>query len=67
MITWGGENSGGDSRRVQHELIHVQQIYATHRAFAALLQDETVPCFDVSNPRGDMMGSPNMYTVDVWP
>jgi len=63
VITWGGENSGGDSRRVRHELIHVEQIYATHRAFAARLQDETVPWlpwFESAIQEGVIGKSPKM-------
>ena len=41
-MTWGRSVSGGDSSAVQDQLTNVQQIQATHRAFAAILGDGSV-------------------------
>lgn len=38
-MTWGDPNEGGDSFDVQDQLRNVQQIQASHRAFAAILAD----------------------------
>ena len=42
VVTHGDPSFGGDSPRVQDLLRNVQQIYATHYAFAAILADGTV-------------------------
>eukprot|EP00435_Cladocopium_sp_Y103_P060394 s390_g22.t1 len=39
VVTWGHRPSGGDSEKVQDLLENVEQIQATHRAFAAILTD----------------------------
>ena len=41
-MTWGNGHFGGDSRAVQAQLVGVQQIQATSRAFAALLRNKSV-------------------------
>eukprot|EP00435_Cladocopium_sp_Y103_P039060 s1822_g10.t1 len=42
VVTWGDRRSGGDSRRVQHQLRNVWKIHATHFAFTAICGDGTV-------------------------
>ena len=42
IVTWGSPGGGGNSSAVQDQLKGVQQIHATHRAFAALLEDRSV-------------------------
>ena len=42
VVTWGHPAFGGDSSAVRDHLRGVQQIRATHRAFAANLADESV-------------------------
>ena len=42
LVTWGAPNLGGDSSQVQDQLKGVQQVQATHEAFAAILADGSV-------------------------
>ena len=42
VVAWGSPNSGGDSSGVKDQLIGVQQVHATHGAFAAILADGSV-------------------------
>ena len=42
VVTWGSASHGGDSRAVQDQLKHVQQIHGTGAAFAAILGDGSV-------------------------
>ncbi|MNG28635.1 hypothetical protein D3C84_1139210 [compost metagenome] len=42
MVTWGDRFSGGNSSAVQNQLINVQAISNSYRAFAALNLDGTV-------------------------
>ena len=37
VVTWGDARFGGDSSAVQDQLRDVQQIQASHHAFAAIL------------------------------
>ena len=39
VVSWGVAHWGGDSSAVQDQLRGVQQIQATDRAFAAILED----------------------------
>ena len=42
VVTWGDESFGSDSSAVQEQLRGVQQIQASHAAFAAILEDGSV-------------------------
>ena len=42
VITWGDHSHGGDSSRVQDQLVSVQQVHATDGAFLAILADGSV-------------------------
>ena len=42
VVTWGNATRGGDSSAVQDQLKGVQQIQASHSAFAAILEDGCV-------------------------
>ena len=42
VLTWGHLDFGGDSSAVQDQLKSVQQVQATHKAFAAILEDGSV-------------------------
>ena len=42
IVTWGFPGCGGDSTGVTDQLRNVQQIHATHYAFAAILADGSV-------------------------
>ena len=42
IVTWGHAEFGGDTSAVQDQLRGVQQIQATHFAFAAILEDRSV-------------------------
>ena len=42
IVTWGNATDGGDSSAVGNQLKGVQQIQATSRAFAAILEDTSV-------------------------
>ena len=42
MVTWGPFFAGGDSRKVQDQLVNVQDIYSTDGAFAAVKMDGSV-------------------------
>ena len=53
IITWGNPDYGDDISRVQDQLRNVQQIYATLRAFAAILADGTVVTWGHPDYGGD--------------
>ena len=53
IVTWGKPNSGDDSRSVQDQLRSVQQIQATERAFAAILEDGSVVTWGDPGRGGD--------------
>ena len=42
VVTWGEEESGGDSSKVQAQLQHVQEICGADCAFSAVLFDGSV-------------------------
>ena len=42
VVTWGKPACGGDSSRVQNQLKKVQQVWASARAFAAILEDGSI-------------------------
>ena len=52
-MTWGHENWGGDSSAVRDQLRGVQQIQATKRAFAAILEDGSVVTWGDADCGGD--------------
>ncbi|CAJ1352331.1 unnamed protein product [Effrenium voratum] len=51
--TWGGDGWGGDSSQVQEQLMGVQQIQASHAAFAAILEDGSVVTWGDHDDGGD--------------
>ena len=53
VITWGDQDKGGDSFRVQHQLKNVQQISGTGAAFAAILADGSVVTWGNADEGGD--------------
>ena len=53
MVTWGHSHTGGDSARVVDLLRNVQQIHATHTAFAAILNDRSVATWGDQDMGGD--------------
>ena len=53
VVTWGRSDIGGDSARVRDQLKNVQQIHATHSAFAAILADGSVVTWGDPNNGGD--------------
>ena len=53
MVTWGRSHTGGDSARVVDLLRNVQQIHATHTAFAAILNDRSVATWGDQDMGGD--------------
>ena len=53
LVTWGSPNRGGDSSQVQDQLKGVQQIQATHEAFAAILPDGSVVTWGYPKWGGD--------------
>ena len=53
VVTWGDEDCGGDSSAVQDQLKCVQQIHATHSAFAAILEDGSVVTWGREDYGGD--------------
>ena len=53
MVTWGSASSGGDSSAVRDQLKGVQQIQASHRAFAAILADGSVVTWGNALDGGD--------------
>ena len=52
-VTWGYERCGGDSSAVRGQLKGVQQIKATHGAFAAILADGSVVTWGDADYGGD--------------
>ncbi len=52
-MTWGNALDGGDSSAVQDQLKRVMQIQATHRAFAAILEDGSVITWGHADHGGD--------------
>ena len=53
IVTWGNENQGGDSSAVRDQLKGVQQIQATNKAFAAILEDGSVVTWGDAHRGGD--------------
>ena len=53
IITWGNPGNGGDCSAVQDQLLNVQQIQATERAFAAILADGSVVAWEDPDRGGD--------------
>lgn len=41
VVTWGHSSSGGDSNTVRDLLQQVEEVHATHFAFAAILADRS--------------------------
>ena len=52
-MTWGNALYGGESSAVQHQLRGVQQIQATQRAFAAILEDGSLFTWGPAEYGGD--------------
>ena len=52
-MTWGDAKCGGDSSAVRDQLKGVQQIQATDRAFAAILEDGSVVTWGHARRGGD--------------
>ena len=53
IVTWGNEYGGGDSSEIQDQLINVQQVQSTGRAFAALLAAGSVVTWGDPDCGGD--------------
>ena len=53
VVTWGCAGFGGDSSAVRDQLRGVQQIRATDKAFAAILEDRSVVTWGASGCGGD--------------
>ena len=53
MVSWGDQESGGDSCTVQAASIGVEAIYCTYHASAAVLSDGTVLTWGNKNVGGD--------------
>ena len=53
IFTWGNPNYGGDSSAVRDQLRGVQQIQASERAFAAILEDGSVVTWGRAKYGGD--------------
>ena len=53
VVTWGNANFGGDISQVKDQLKSVQQIQATKKAFAAILEDGTVVTWGGAENGGD--------------
>ena len=53
VVTWGNEDSSGDSMRVRDQLQNPQQIHATRSAFAAILPDGSGVTWGNPNWGGD--------------
>eukprot|EP00435_Cladocopium_sp_Y103_P044255 s149_g12.t1 len=53
IVTWGDPHAGGDSSAVQDQLRSVQQVQATHSAFAAILADGYVVTWGHPDYGGD--------------
>ena len=53
IVTWGGESRGGDSSAVRDQPRGVQQIQATHRAFAAILEHGSIVTWGHADYGGD--------------
>ena len=52
-MSWGDAEAGGDSTAVQQQLKSVHQIQASHRAFAAILNDGAVVSWGDPERGGD--------------
>ena len=52
-MTWGSRWSGGDSSRVKLQLRGVEQVQATHSAFAAILTNGSVVTWGHPEDGGD--------------
>ena len=57
VVTWGGQDFGGDSRAVQDQLKGVQQIQASERVFAAIMSDGSVVTWGVEAEFPGILGS----------
>ena len=53
IVTWGGEDCGGDSSAVQDQLRGVLQVHATPAAFAAIMTDGSVVTWGDEQCGGD--------------
>ena len=53
IVTWGKADHGGDSSAVQSQLNNVQQVVATHSAFAAILDSGAVVAWGASECGGN--------------
>ena len=53
LVTWGDPDCGGDSSAVQDQLLKIQQLQASDRAFAAVLADGSVVTWGNSEFGGD--------------
>ena len=53
IVTWGADNSGGDSRAVQVKLKNVQQIQSFGRGFAVILGDGSVVTWGTAGSGSD--------------
>ena len=42
MVTWGHSDRGGDSKKVQAQLLDVQSVYCNDKAFAAVKSDSSI-------------------------
>ena len=69
VITWGGENSGGDSRRVRHELVHVEQNLCHTSGLCGTLagwNGALVTLVRIGNPRGGDWKISQDECIDVY-
>ena len=53
VVSWGAALYGGDSSEVQDQLKAVQELQATHFAFAAILADASVVTWGAPDAGGD--------------
>eukprot|EP00439_Symbiodinium_sp_Y106_P061770 s418_g9.t1 len=53
VVTWGDDLCGGDSSKVQKQLVHVEHIQATLCAFSALREDGTIVTWGHRDYGGD--------------
>ena len=53
IVTWGGQDSGGDSSAARDQLRGVQQIHASSGSFAAILEDGSVVTWGAARLGGD--------------
>merc|ERR1712139_227795 len=52
-LAWGSPDKGGDSSRVQDQLVDVRHIYSTNGAFASLKADGSVVAWGWNQAGGD--------------